>query len=128
MEQELLTFQSTCVHPQFLVGSCYSIFSFMCMFCRSLFVLLYFFLLTIVLPVLLLYTDSDNPFDVFKLFLRYRVKLSMSLFTVSCQVKYITCNRIMSSEPCRYQVKLNMSLVSVSCQVKHVTCYDIMSN
>jgi hypothetical protein len=27
-----------------LVGSCYSIFSFMCMFCRSLFVLLSFFL------------------------------------------------------------------------------------
>ena len=27
----------------FLRGSCYSIFSFICMFCRSLFVLLYFF-------------------------------------------------------------------------------------
>jgi hypothetical protein len=27
----------------FLWGSCYSIFSFICMFCRSLFVLLYFF-------------------------------------------------------------------------------------
>jgi hypothetical protein len=35
----------------------------MCMFCRSLFVLLYFFLLTIVLSVLLRYTDSDYPFD-----------------------------------------------------------------
>jgi hypothetical protein len=29
--------------PGFLWGSCYSIFSFICMFCRSLFVLLYFF-------------------------------------------------------------------------------------
>jgi len=28
--------------PLFLVGSCYSVFSFMCMCCRSLFVLLYF--------------------------------------------------------------------------------------
>ena len=30
--------------PSFQWGSCYSIISFMCMFCRSLFVLLYFFL------------------------------------------------------------------------------------
>ena len=29
--------------PEFQYGSCYSIFSFICMFCRSLFVLLYFF-------------------------------------------------------------------------------------
>jgi len=36
------------------------------MFCRSLFVL---FLLTIVLSVLLRYTDSDYPFGIFKLFL-----------------------------------------------------------
>ena len=36
----------------------------MCMFCRSLFVLL-----TIVMPVLLRYTDSDYPFGIFKLFL-----------------------------------------------------------
>ena len=35
---------------------CYSIFSFMCMFCRSL-------LLVIVLSVLLQYTDYDYPFD-----------------------------------------------------------------
>ena len=38
-----LPFRSTCVHPRFLWGSCYSIFSFICMFCRSLFVLLFFF-------------------------------------------------------------------------------------
>ena len=35
-----LSFRST---PGFLWGSCYLIFSFICMFCRSLFVLLYFF-------------------------------------------------------------------------------------
>ena len=29
--------------PDFQWGSCYSIFSFMCMFCRSLFVILFFF-------------------------------------------------------------------------------------
>jgi len=47
-----------------------TIFSFMCMFCRSLFVLLYFFLLAIVLSVLLRYKDSDYSFDIFKLFLQ----------------------------------------------------------
>jgi hypothetical protein len=38
-----LHFWSTWVHPWFLVGFVLLIFSFMCMFCRSLFVLLYFF-------------------------------------------------------------------------------------
>jgi hypothetical protein len=42
VEQELLTLRSTWVHPRFLMVSCYSIFSFMCMSCRLLFVLLYF--------------------------------------------------------------------------------------
>ena len=37
-------------------------------FCRSLFVLLYFFLFAIVLSVLLRYTNSDYPFGIFKLF------------------------------------------------------------
>ena len=37
----------------------------MCMFCRSLFVIL-----AIVLSVLLRYTDSDYPFGIFKLFLQ----------------------------------------------------------
>ena len=40
------------------------------MFCRSLFVLLYFFLLAIVLSVLR-FTDSDCLFGIFKLFLSY---------------------------------------------------------
>jgi hypothetical protein len=41
----------------------------MWMFCRPLFVLLYFFFLAIVFSVLLRYTDSDYLFGIFKLFL-----------------------------------------------------------
>jgi len=41
----------------------------MCMFFRSLFVLLYFFLLAIVLYVLLRLMDSDYPFGIYKLFI-----------------------------------------------------------
>ena len=63
-------------------GSCYSIFSFMCVFCRSLFVLLSFFLLTIVLSVLLRYTYSDYPFGSFKLFLSIK-NSSMLMRSVS---------------------------------------------
>jgi hypothetical protein len=40
VEQELLTLPNHLSSPP---GSCYSIFSFICMFCRSLFVLLSFF-------------------------------------------------------------------------------------
>ena len=85
MKQELLTllehvrsppiFSGIRVLPGFIwcrghkfatvLESCYSIFSFICMFCRSCFVL---FLLTIVLSVLLRYTDSDCPYGIFKLF------------------------------------------------------------
>jgi hypothetical protein len=68
VEQELPTLPEHLSSPWFLVGSCYLIFSFMCMFCRSLFVL---FLLAIVLSVLLRYTDYDYPFDIFKLFLQH---------------------------------------------------------
>ena len=42
VERNCLSFRSTRVH-RFWQGSCYSIFSFICMFFRSLFVLLYFF-------------------------------------------------------------------------------------
>ena len=46
-------------------------FYFICeMFCRSLFVLLSFFLLAIVLSGLLWFTDNDYPFGIFKLFLQ----------------------------------------------------------
>jgi hypothetical protein len=57
---------------RFLVGSCYLIFSFICMFCRSLFVL---FLLFIVLSVLLRFTDSDYRLSIFKLFI-YKLNLT----------------------------------------------------
>jgi hypothetical protein len=53
-----LPFRITWVHAGFQWGSCYSIFSFMCMFCRSLFVLLSFFLWSL-LFVFLRFMDSD---------------------------------------------------------------------
>jgi hypothetical protein len=43
VEQQLLILPEHLRSPPVLVGSCYSIFSFMCMLCKSLFVLLYFF-------------------------------------------------------------------------------------
>jgi hypothetical protein len=46
-----------------------SLVCFMCMFCRSLFFLLYIFRLAIVLSVPLRITDSGIPFGIFKLFL-----------------------------------------------------------
>jgi hypothetical protein len=66
-EQELLTLLDHLNSPP-VFSEDYSIFSFICMFCRSFFVLLYFFLLAIVLSVLLRYTVSDCPFGIFKLF------------------------------------------------------------
>ena len=60
-----LTQQVPLVEQELLTLPEYSIFSFMCMFCRSLFIL---FLLVIVLSVLFRFTDSDYPFDIFKLF------------------------------------------------------------
>ena len=55
--------------PGFQWSSCYSIYSFMCIFCRSLFVLLYFFFLLAIVLSVLRYTDYDHPFAIFKLFL-----------------------------------------------------------
>ena len=67
VEQKLLTL------PEFtpgFSGVCVSWSLVLCvMFCRSLFVL---FLLTIVLSVLLQFSDSDYPFDIFKLFYIYK--------------------------------------------------------
>jgi hypothetical protein len=54
--------------PGFQWGSCCSIFSFMCIFCKSLFVPFVLFLLAIVLSGLRC-TDSDYPFGIFNLFL-----------------------------------------------------------
>ena len=53
-------------HPLFLVGTWYSIFSLMCMFCRSLFVLLFFFWPEWCL-FFLRFTDSNYPFGIFNL-------------------------------------------------------------
>jgi len=65
--------------PGYQWGSYYTSFSFMCMFCRSLFV---FFLLAIVLSVLLPYTDSDYPFGIFKLFLGLHDSLACVILSV----------------------------------------------
>ena len=66
VEQELLTFPDHLSSPPgFQWSSCCSIFSFMCMFCRSFFVL---FRLAIVF--FLRFTDSDYRFGIFKLFLQ----------------------------------------------------------
>jgi hypothetical protein len=43
VEQDLLTLPGHLSSPRVFIGSCFSIFSFICTFCRSLFVLLYFF-------------------------------------------------------------------------------------
>ena len=66
------------------------IFSFMCMFFRSLFVLLYFFFLAIVLSVLLRFTDSDYPFDIFWplccLFFDLRIQITPLVYCGHCVV------------------------------------------
>ena len=49
------------------------------MFCRSLFLLLSFFILAILLSVLLRFTNPDYPFGIFKLFLSLP-KLSTTWF------------------------------------------------
>ena len=69
VEQELLSLPEHLGSHPVLWCSCYSIFSFVCMFYRSLFVLLYFFFLAIVLSVLR-FTDSDYPFGISKPFLK----------------------------------------------------------
>ena len=64
---------SLLVFSRVRVAHC-SIFSFICMFCRSLFVLL-----TIVLSVLR-FTDSGYPFGIFKLFFIKDVGVSQEFF------------------------------------------------
>ena len=65
-------------------GTCYSIFSFMCMFCRSLFFPFVLFLLTIVLSVLLRFMDSGYTFGIFILFLvDYKVMTPVVVILIS---------------------------------------------
>ena len=52
------------------------------MFCRSLFFLLYFFLLAIVFSILQ-YTDSYCPFGIFNLFLVMLGNLTIELLTIA---------------------------------------------
>ena len=59
---------------------CYSIFSFMCMFCRSLFVLLYFFFWSLCCLVLRRFIDSGYPFGIFKLFLLSTMTQLISMY------------------------------------------------
>ena len=90
MEQELLTLQSTCVHPRFQLGSCCSIFSSL-VFCRSLFVLLSFFCLAIVLS-LLQFTASAYPFGIFKLFYQWCKQFLHSFASYIIRTSYIKRN------------------------------------
>jgi len=55
--------------PGFWWGSCYSIFSFMCMFCDIVVCPFVLFLLAVLLSVLL-FTASDYPFGIFKKWLK----------------------------------------------------------
>ena len=54
--------------PEFSWGSRYSIFSFMCIVLKIVVCPFVLLLLTIVLSVLLRFTDSEYPFGIFKLF------------------------------------------------------------
>ena len=67
--------------PGFKWGSFNSIFSCMCMFFTSLFVLLYFFLLAIVLYVLFRLMNYDYPCGIFKLFLDISITCSTAMNT-----------------------------------------------
>ena len=69
--------------PGFQSASLNSIFSCICMFFTSLFVLLYFFLLAIVLYALLRLMNYDYPCGIFKLFLESTL-VSISLDQQLC--------------------------------------------
>ena len=83
-------------------GSCYSIFSFMCIFCRSLFVL---FLLTIVLSVLLRVMDSDYPFGILKLFfqMKWHSWWSHHCYALNCSIYLLAHSR----SPLEWLVKID---------------------
>ena len=57
--------------PGFLWSLCYSIFSFMCLFCRPLFVLLYFFFWPLCCLFFFDLRMHNYPFGVFELFLKW---------------------------------------------------------
>jgi hypothetical protein len=77
VEQELRTLPRHLSSPSDFSGggSCYSVFSFMCMFCRSLFFLLYFFLWSFCYLSFDLRLLITPLFGVFKFFLLPNSKL-----------------------------------------------------
>jgi hypothetical protein len=98
--ENCLSFQGTCAHPQLLVGSCYSIFNFMCMFCKSLFVLLYFFILAVCsysiygfwLPPLVSSNSSFRSTSV--LLVRYALLIFLAfcvVFLIYLPSSYVSC-------------------------------------
>ena len=116
-----LPFRSTWVHPGFQWDSCYSIFSFMCMFCRSLFVL---FLLAIVLSVLFRYTDSDKSFGIFKLLLgKHRRKHSIhgDIFETSIEQKM--CGLIVYGLTSLTVIHVLRTLTKTKLQIKQSLLY-----
>ena len=72
-------------------GQCYSVSSFMCMFCRSLYVILSFFLLIIVLYALLRLRDCSYLFSIFKPFLLIFLVLSVVVFCVVFVLVFVMC-------------------------------------
>ena len=72
------------LNPGFQWGSCYSIFSFMCMLCRSLQILLFFFGPCVVCPFSI-YRFRLPPFDIFKLFL---LQMYNSLILILSSMRY----------------------------------------
>jgi hypothetical protein len=87
-------------------GSCNSIVSFICMFCRSLFVL---FRLVVVFSVPLRFTDSVLPFGIFKLFLVVQNTIWLSYFWTGLTFRYF---RIFSS----------WTLLRCSCRIVYLNC------
>jgi hypothetical protein len=75
--------------PGFQWGSCYSIFSFMCMFCRSLFVFLYFFFWSVCclfffdVRILITPLVSSNSSCLMKSYLFCKYHISITLYLIS---------------------------------------------
>ena len=100
--------------PGFRWSSCYSIFSFMCMFCRSLFVRLYFFFQPFsLLSVLLRFTDSDYPFGIFMLFLH----LLIFMYIDNNHMKYLYIPNIVSNISYRFLCKIKLQYLPIFLRV-----------
>ena len=91
----------------FLWGWCYSIFSFICMFCRDPCLSFVLFLLTILLSVLLRYTNYDCPFDIFKFFFKLYVQI---FFSYKCDNRKCLYNRKHLSIPKQLNVTFSQLL------------------